>query len=385
MPTLTLSAAVSLGTAMLALFLGLPLLALARQRPASAWLAGLVLSIGALSFCDSWVLRIELLGLFDWPVAALGAFYYCYVRSLTGLGNGPRQAMHFVPALVAACVFAWLHVERASLPAGVRPSLAWGMTFSTILFVSQAITVAYMAAVLWRLRQHRRRVRECFSATDQRDLTWLAWLTGASIALLLVWVPATVLEGDWSDLLRAGRVLLLCFIGWYGIRQAPVFVPALSPSPSPVVEAVAAAVPEAAAKPAPERAKYARSGMTEATAELIAKRLEHRMSTARDYLESDITLAQLADRLGTSPQLLSQYLNRVLGLSFFDYINGYRVAEVQRALGESASAGQSLLDLAFAAGFNSKSTFNAAFKKLTGVAPSAWRLAQAAVTSEPIR
>jgi AraC-like DNA-binding protein len=125
--------------------------------------------------------------------------------------------------------------------------------------------------------------------------------------------------------------------------------------------------------------------MTDASAELIAERLERRMTVTRDYLESDITLSQLAERIGTSPQLLSQYLNRVLGVSFFDYVNGLRVAEVQRALANSGNRGQPLLQLAFAAGFNSKSTFNAAFKRLTGSAPSAWRSANVAGASGPIR
>ncbi len=389
MHNLTLASAISLGTAMLALFMALPMFALIRQRPASGWLGGLVFSIGALSFCDSGVLRIPLFGLFDWPVAALGAFYYCYVRSLSGLGNGRRQALHFLPALVAAGVFVWLHRQLALVPRGGETSPAWDNTFNVVLFTSQGITVAYIGVVFWRLAQHRERVRQCFSATGQRDLVWLAWLTGATLALLLAWLPATMLGGHWDDLLRVGRVLLLCFIGWYGIRQAPVFVPALAAPPG--IVAVDAATPPGlvpaldAAAPTQDRAKYARSGMTDAAAELIGKRLEHRMMVARDYLESDIALAQLAERIGTSPQLLSQYLNHVMGLSFFDYINGLRVVEVQRALRESANTGQPLLQLAFAAGFNSKSTFNAAFKKLAGVAPSAWRSAQLAAASEPIR
>ncbi len=392
MHSLSLAAAISLGTAMLALFMALPLLALARHRPASAWLAGLVFSIGALSFCDSEVLRRQLFGLFDWPVAALGAFYYCYVRSLGGLGNGRLQALHFLPALVAAGVFVWLHQQLALVPRGGETSPAWDSTFDAIVFTSQGITVAYIGAVFWRLHQHRARVRECFSTTDQRDLAWLAWLTGATLALLLVWLPATTLGGNWAEALRIGRVLLLCFIGWYGIRQAPVFVPSIASAAPGLVAAEptlppldAAGAPGAVAAAEPDRAKYARSGMTDAAAELIGKRLEHRMTVARDYLESDIALAQLAERIGTSPQLLSQYLNHVMGLSFFDYINGLRVVEVQRALRESANTGQPLLQLAFAAGFNSKSTFNAAFKKLAGVAPSAWRSAQLAAASEPIR
>jgi AraC-like DNA-binding protein len=198
-----------------------------------------------------------------------------------------------------------------------------------------------------------------------------------------------MLAGPWDDVLDAGRVLLLCFIGWYGIRQAPVFVPGLEAA---VPESEAAEGPvslpaqlsPAAPQAAPNPAKYARSGLTDAAAELIAKRLDRRMATTRDYLECELTLGQLAERIGTSPQWLSQYLNHVVGQSFFDYINGLRVLELQRALGESANASRPLLELAFAAGFNSKSTFNAAFKKHAGCAPSVWRSGPGALASEPI-
>ena len=129
--------------------------------------------------------------------------------------------------------------------------------------------------------------------------------------------------------------------------------------------------------------KYVRSGMTDATQQLIGERLVRRMSFERDYLDCEVKLTDLAERIGTSPQLLSQYLNHVLGLNFFDYINGLRVAEVQRMMVDLSKANQTLLEMAFAAGFNSKSTFNASFKKVTGMAPSSWRNKRNA-TSEPI-
>ena len=69
--------------------------------------------------------------------------------------------------------------------------------------------------------------------------------------------------------------------------------------------------------------------------------------------------------------------------NFFDYINSQRVAEVQRQLSNAVSA-TAILDLALAAGFNSKSTFNAAFRKHSGMTPSAWRAQQQPHRSEPI-
>src|SRR5438067_440447 len=101
--------------------------------------------------------------------------------------------------------------------------------------------------------------------------------------------------------------------------------------------------------------------------------MERWVTQERGYLDPDIKLIDLAEWTGTSPQLLSQYLNNVLRLSFFDYVNGLRVAEVQRLMREPGNDTRTLLDLAFAAGFTSKSTFNASFKKISGLAPSMWR------------
>ena len=123
--------------------------------------------------------------------------------------------------------------------------------------------------------------------------------------------------------------------------------------------------------------------MTDAARQLIGERLARRAAHESDHLDSDIKLSDLAERIGTSPQLLSQYLNDMLGVNFFDYINSLRVAHIQKMMCSPDGAGQPLLDLAFGAGFNSRSTFNAAFKKISGVAPSAWRKLHMPM-SEPI-
>jgi AraC-like DNA-binding protein len=362
----------------------------ARRRAANAWLGLLVLAIGALSFCDSGVWRGALFGVLDWSIAALGPLYFCYARSLTGRGDGDRLAWHFLPSLLAAGAFAWMRETLLALPAGVYPPPAWQWTFNAVLLGSQAVAAIYLCAVLWLLRDHRRRVRACFSETARRDLSWLARLTGATLVLMVLWVLTALIPDTVDNALRVGRMALLFFIGWYGVGQSVVFVPDLLPetASADVVPVPSAASPvETSPEPAATASrlpKYSRSGLNESARALISERLAKRMQTSRDYLEGDLTLAELAERIGTSPQWLSQYLNEALGSSFFDYINGLRVCEAQMAMLDSARAGQSLLEVAFAAGFNSKSTFNSAFKKMTGMAPSRWRAAHA-TTSEPIR
>ncbi len=365
---------------MLGMFMTIPLLALSRQRPANLWLGLFLLSISWLSFAELYQYYPQLFGLFDWPLAALGAFYYCYVRSVSGLGVGRREAWHFLPLALLVCFLVWMRLNMPMDGPRGGSSTAIRTAFGVMLFSCQALAFAYAGLVLWTLDRHRRRLRQNYSSTGQRDLRWLTWLTLVIVALLLAWVPATVFGGPWRWPLVIGRLALLYFIGWFGLRQVAVFLPQpaeLAPPPA-----------EAAPEPEPEldqaaRDKYVRSGMTEAASELIGQRLQRRAAHERDFLDSEITLGQLAERIGTSPHLVSQYLNHVLGLNFFDYINGLRVAEVQTKMRDPARAEATLLDLAHESGFNSKSTFNAAFKRISGVAPSVWRKQQFQ-TSAPV-
>ena len=94
------------------------------------------------------------------------------------------------------------------------------------------------------------------------------------------------------------------------------------------------------------------------------------MDTAQPYLEPELTLAELARRLRTSPAVLSKVINVGCGQNFNDFVNTYRVAEARRQLADPRRAHYSLLGVALESGFNSKSTFNRVFKKLTGQAPS---------------
>jgi AraC-like DNA-binding protein len=366
-------------TAVLGLFLALPLIALARRRTANAWLGMFVLSLSLLSLSDylrsagAYARFPQLWGLCDWPLATIGTFYYLYVRAMTGLGNGRRQFWHALPLAV------WL-----VLVAQVRMSGSPWLPVGLFLLLFQLVAVGYAVAVLYRLHGYRRRLRENYSSTKNRDLAWLMWLTLVIMALLVLWLPVAIADGPWKWALIAGRLAVLYFVGWYGMRQAVVFLPRAPAQGVPVLAPGPAAEPASApAEAAAGADKYARSGMTDAAQQLIGERLARRAANEDDHLDSDTSLTDLAERIGTSPQLLSQYLNDVLGVNFFDYINGLRVLHVQNMMRTPASAGQPLLDLAFGAGFNSRSTFNAAFKKMSGMAPSAWRKLHVPM-SEPI-
>ena len=97
------------------------------------------------------------------------------------------------------------------------------------------------------------------------------------------------------------------------------------------------------------------------------------METDKPYLNSELTLRELAGKLSMSTHNLSEILNTRLNQNFYDFINRYRVEEVKRRLAENESEKYNLIAIAFDSGFNSKSAFNTIFKKQTGTTPSQYR------------
>ena len=100
------------------------------------------------------------------------------------------------------------------------------------------------------------------------------------------------------------------------------------------------------------------------------KELNVLMETEKIYLDSDLSLSQLAEKIDVSTNQLSMLLNEYIGKNFYDYINNFRVEEVKRRLKNPSYEKQTLSSIGGDCGFNSKSAFNRIFKNLTGKTPS---------------
>ena len=105
-------------------------------------------------------------------------------------------------------------------------------------------------------------------------------------------------------------------------------------------------------------------------AENLHSRLKKLMESEKIYTESELSLYELANRLDTLPNYLSQVINDKEGKNFYDYINMLRIDEFKRLVSRPESRKYTLLSLSFDCGFNSKSSFNKNFKKVTGQSPS---------------
>ena len=119
--------------------------------------------------------------------------------------------------------------------------------------------------------------------------------------------------------------------------------------------------------------KYAKSGLNPHQIENYKRKLVRLMEEERVYLDSDMTLPKLAVMVDCSVNHLSQAVNSGFQMSFFDFLNSYRIKEAKSILIHQDSLSQSILDVSFAVGFNSNSAFYSAFKNATGQTPAQFR------------
>lgn len=93
----------------------------------------------------------------------------------------------------------------------------------------------------------------------------------------------------------------------------------------------------------------------------------------KNYMDSSLTLEKTADNLNLSPSYLSRIINQEMGITFTDFVNKKRVEEAASYLTNPEFSNYTLVAIGLEAGFNSKSAFNASFKKFTGKTPGEFR------------
>lgn len=223
--------------------------------------------------------------------------------------------------------------------------------------------LSYNLVTLVHLHLLQRFLPNYFSTTENRQLQWLRlilygmlviWLVGA--ANQIVFRLGMGIEPANEDLLLHIAVsVFVLVLGYFGFRQGRIFLENKPP------ERVAILVDEVQPLEAP--------GKKPGTHADVQRLLRH-MEQERPFLNPELTLPELAAQLGSSTNELSGLINRVLGLNFFDFVNGYRVEEVKCLLQKGEHTRQTLLGIALDAGFNSKASFNRVFKKLAGQTPT---------------
>ncbi len=201
-----------------------------------------------------------------------------------------------------------------------------------------------MMAIFKAIRKDQLRF---FRGAD-KEIAWMRNLLILGVISYLFWVVKSFTGlRDVQDHIGATlHTLIIYFVGFRILREGVT---------SPV-------------KPAD---KYSKSSLSVERKQRIIQRLDQLNREESYYLDHSLSMADLAKKTGTTHHHLSQVLNEELGQSYTDYINTLRVDYAKKLLLEKPNT--KIEEIAEQAGFNSKSTFNTAFKKFAGLTPSLFR------------
>jgi AraC-like DNA-binding protein len=119
--------------------------------------------------------------------------------------------------------------------------------------------------------------------------------------------------------------------------------------------------------------KYSKSSLTESGKLKILNSIILELETRQYFLDNLASLSELAKKIGESPHHVSQVINEKLGQSFFELLASYRVEEAKKILSGDKKNRITVEEISEMVGYNSKTAFNNAFKKLTGKTPSEFR------------
>ncbi len=348
---------------------------------------------------------------------AFGPFLYLYAKSLIAPGFRWKavKLIHFIPFLIFAVV-QMKFPELFSFPEDGRlspPPLIPRIHQLSIL----TSLIVYSIIVIVLLKRHRRQVPEYFSSITYRiTLNWLLWITvGFIIAYSIpVFIKIMIRMFDLFPELREFRLhghaftFFIFVLGFFGLKQTPVYQktdPGESkeqPFPSPV--SVESNSTEDMAQPNPppssvsvesnsaehteeptllpppvlvesnvKSPKYERSGLKEEHIQTYLERLEDYMRQSKPYLDANLNLESLARAINIPKHYITLILNKKLEKNFHQFINRYRLKNAIKQLQKKEKTQATILDIAYASGFNSKSTFNTLFKKHTQMTPSQFR------------
>lgn len=302
--------------------------------------------------------------LFFVPVA-YGPLLYLYCR-LSLLGRRLRRGdlWHALPLLL--CYL--LSIDTLLLDGeGIRlwivgsSAPTWRIWFSEYLLF--AIALGYAIATVVQIRRFQQQAEDTLSSYNPAIFTWLWTLVWS---LLIIWTAKAIMSFAWvampnllvfSDALIVVVIYMIALAQW---RNPSLFTIAqlAEADASPRVHA-------ADAKPASEGV------LDEPTRARLFEAVRQQVEDKALYRDSELTLAGLAEATGLGVHHLSEVLNQHGGKNFNRFINEYRIEEACRRLRENES--DRILDIAMAAGFSSKSTFNTLFRTYTGTTPSQYR------------
>jgi AraC-like DNA-binding protein len=122
--------------------------------------------------------------------------------------------------------------------------------------------------------------------------------------------------------------------------------------------------------PDQQQVKYEKSNLSDEQKAILLKKIIELIEGNKMYLKQDISLDMVSREMQTYKNHISQVINELTGKNFMSFINEYRIREAQLLLIQEEFDNYTIEAIAQMSGFQSKASFNAAFKKITGLTPS---------------
>jgi len=236
----------------------------------------------------------------------------------------------------------------------------------------------YVIVALFVFREYLQKIKLTFSTIEKINLAWLRYFT---ILALIVWTIVFIEEmcrivsmdtGAISFLVPILTSVFVYATGYIGMFKTEIFQQYDIYDNIHAVQNLTVALNQSGAN-SDSTVKYQKSGLSPEKANDYLDQLKRLMEEDEIYTNPDITLKDLSERLDTSTHNISEVINTRLNQNFFDFINSYRIERVKKDLLDKSKEHYTLFAIAVDAGFNSKSGFNAIFKRYTGQTPSEYR------------
>ena len=344
------------------------------RQDSSSHLLGLLLLLNAMKSADTLLIWSDPLRhmVLAWEPGILflgslaywleGPLLYGYVSSILyrDFRFRWRHLIHLIPAAIAMLMLSWhYYLQPTATQREMMGDLAfmWSPLMDSMVTLRNLSIILYGGWCLWELRRYRRLLQENYANIEARQRNWLtAFVSG--FVIIAMWMLAVHAIGANIDYSLA-NILGVCsnyfhffFVNalvFFSLRYTHLFDGINQPE---------------AHETATEAAAFKDEQIT---------RIEHFMQREKPFLDANINIELMAKRLSLPERTLSRILNQHFGKNFFEFINEHRIDEAKQLLVDPEKKEMNILDILAEAGFSSKSTFNAIFKKYVGQTPSQYR------------
>lgn len=304
----------------------------------------------------------------DWGVLLLlWPLIYLFIKYFVNNENrfDRKDFIHCIPYLLNLAVLLPFFIEDQETKIAsidhYTPFLTKGFYGYSIYFNVLSIAIGVQSLVYSKLiidlvREQRRKIEQILSNTSRFGARWFFLIAYGTAGLSLIYLLSLVLSinsrylDDYHQWFFLGLFVMILTLSYRSFYQPMDWV--IDP-PLP--------------QPADTRPAYV---LPEAELQKMAVTITTLFSRDKKYLDPDLTAIRIASEAGISRHHLSEVLARHFGMSFYDFVNGYRVREFQERVSSGKYTHLTLFGLALECGFSSKSSFNSIFKKATGVTPS---------------